>query len=206
MDTTRFLSHIKSLTQSVIPAQSWRNHGIYQQFVNGRPAIYRTRSGQAGRASTYCDGIAGLRSSRVDSIRSNCGTVESIAEDRQFGTILGSRTIHYFSSARRTQQTDEGKQELEIEEPNNPPSIQLTCSTALRPTLPQSEIPTQSRRNQEIQSQCVNERPAIYRTRSGQAGRPSTYCDRIPGSHSPITGHSRQHRKRHVHTILKILT
>ena len=63
-------------------------------------------------------------------------------------------------------------------------------------SLTQSVIPTQSRCNPEIYQQLVNGRPAIYRTRSGQTGRPSTYCDRISGSHSPITGHFRRHRQR----------
>ena len=63
-------------------------------------------------------------------------------------------------------------------------------------SLTQSVIPTQSRCNPEIYQQLVNERPAIYRTRSGQAGRASTYCDRISGLHSPITGHFRQQRQR----------
>ena len=105
------------------------------------------------------------------------------------------RIQHYFSPARQTQKRSTGTGNS-IEESYNPPSIQLTRSTALRSTLPQSAIPTQSRRNQEMRSQCVNGRPAIYRTRSGQTGRPSTYCDRISGSHSPITGHFRRHRQR----------
>ena len=90
-DTTWFIAHIKSLTQSVIPTQSRCNHGIYQQFVNGRPAIYRTRSGQEGRASTHCDRIAGSHpKSRLDPIQHS-----RISPRVQRNPLLFARPHHF---------------------------------------------------------------------------------------------------------------
>ena len=57
------------------------------------------------------------------------------------------------------------------------PAPSYTAPTYHSKSKPQSPIPTQSRRNHEIYLQCMNRRPAIYRTRLGQAGRASTHCD-----------------------------
>ena len=55
---TCFVSHIKSLPQSVIPTQFRCNPEIPWQLLYGRAGVYRTSEGTSARLSTNCARIA----------------------------------------------------------------------------------------------------------------------------------------------------